>query len=163
MKETAPQPSAKKHPKATPKHREEAPKPRKEAAATPEAAVVPAKRRRKSGVAVAMDIRKQQKAVGMLLCKAPFRRLLRDVMAKSVDKFNTRTDKATGMKTIDAGPESAAVARTTKEALRLAQEATEDHVMRLYSGAMDLARYTGRTTMMGGDLRMVEWLRNDKH
>ena len=153
MKETAPQPSAKKHPKAAPKHRKEA--------ATPEAAGVPAKRRRKSGVAVAMDIRKQQKAVGMLLCRAPFRRLLKDVMAKSVDKFNTRTDRATGLKTIDAGPESAAVARTTKDALRLAQEATEDHVMRLYSGAMDLARYTGRTTMMGGDLRMVEWLRDE--
>jgi histone H3 len=92
----------------------------------------------KPGTVALREIRKQQRSTDMVLPKAPFQRLVREL------SINFKSDL-----------------RFEREALLCLQEAAESHLVNMFQHSHNLAIYTGRKTLRKTDVEMSTHIRED--
>lgn len=108
------------------------------AKAVPQSNAVKARRWRPGTVAL-REIRKYQNSVEMLIRKAPFQRLVREVMQQTKDSLR--------------------MSRSSVEAI---QEATESYMTSLFADANLCTLHAKRVTLMGSDLKLARRLRGER-
>ena len=97
------------------------------------------RRRRKPGERAAEEIKKYQKSAEFLLCKAPFRRLVREVAQDEMER------RGRGGETL----------RFSNDALLGIQEIAEAHLVSLFNAAVQSANHAGRQTIMDKDFGLI--------
>lgn len=96
-------------------------------------------RRWRPGTVALREIRKYQNSVEMLIRKAPFQRLVREVMQQTKDSLR--------------------MSRSSVEAI---QEATESYMTSLFADANLCTLHAKRVTLMGSDLKLARRLRGER-
>ena len=94
------------------------------------------RRRRKPGERAAEEIKKYQKSTEFLLCKAPFRRLVREVAQDEMER------RGRGGETL----------RFSNDALLGIQEIAEAHLVSLFNAAVQSANHSDRCMILAGAL-----------
>ena len=100
-----------------------------------------AKRRPKMYTAVFREIRRLQKSTNLCIPKAPFLRLVRDILQKRTSRADVR------------------ITETALEALR---EASESMLVGVFEDSYLLSLHAKRVTLMPKDLRLLLTLRRDE-
>jgi histone H3 len=96
------------------------------------------KHRFRPGTVALREIRRYQKSVELLIQKAPFRRLVREITLNYTD-----------------------TPRYKKEGLEALQEAAEQYLVRFFSDANEIAIHAKRTTIKPSDMRTAARIRGD--
>ena len=91
------------------------------------------------GTVALREIRKYQRSTDMLIKRAPFRRLIREIAQDYKDDV-----------------------RFQKSAIDAIQEATESYITSLFTDSNLAALHTGRTTVMANDLHLTLRMRGER-
>lgn len=103
--------------------------------------------------------------VAVVLQRRSMKNMFVKTIANSVDKINTRAQRARGggappPPIIETGPGSVQIKKSQKECALVLHQAVEDFMLRLNRGSAALVNYVGRVTMSGADLYMAAKLRD---
>lgn len=113
----------------------------------------PAKRRWRPGTVALREIRKYQKSSDLLIPKAPFARVVREVMEKFFFSSTGRFYKARA--------QGRGITRWSAQALLAIQSAAEEYLVGLMHDGLCAAIHAKRVTLTDKDLRLVRRFRNN--
>ena len=102
----------------------------------------PRRRRAKPGMAALREIRKLQKSTDLLLRKAPFSRLVREIVLES-----------DSIRTLSRSYRKQDI-RFQRMAICVLQEAAEAHLVRMFEKSMYCALHAKRVTLMVRDIQL---------
>eukprot|EP00744_Colponema_vietnamica_P003356 GILI01005157.1.p1 GENE.GILI01005157.1~~GILI01005157.1.p1 ORF type:complete len:157 (+),score=14.59 GILI01005157.1:45-473(+) len=114
----------------------------KNTAITAKASTAPAKKahRWRPGTVALREIRKYQASVTMLIRRAPFQRLVREVVQKTKESL-----------------------RMSRSAVDAIQESTEAYMVSLFADATLCTLHAKRVTLMSRDIKLARRLRGDRN
>lgn len=106
------------------------------------------KRRARPGTRALREIRKYQKSTNLLLLKAPFQRLVREIAQQVLQELG--------------GPLSPADLRFKLSAVEAIQEAAEAYLVSLFEDANMCCIHAKRVTIMPKDIQLAKRIRGDE-